>query len=159
MSVKILYLNGISNIPNASGEEKLAKANGKKTDNEGLPPSWYRDQGLRPPVSAEEDEPEYDEEGRVILDESDIEEVNVDVAIPLKMFGGCEDLTSGATLVYTTFGYVYTVEETTEEITSYVEYLSMTWWEHKKADFNMFLRRIKIKLGIIKIPAKRIETE
>lgn len=33
--MKILYLNGVTTVPNASGEEKIAKATGKKTGEDG----------------------------------------------------------------------------------------------------------------------------
>lgn len=139
--MKILYLTGISTVPNESGEEKIAKANGKKPeDNQGYSKEFFKEMGIKPPKDLE-DEPEYDEEGRVILRESDLEDVNVEIAIPLHLFGGSEDLVDGTTLVYTTYNYVFTVEETTDEITSYIHYLSQTWWQKTKASIKMYFRK------------------
>lgn len=97
--------------------------------------------GLNPPKDLEDD-PEIDENGNILLQDSDIDTVFVDVSIPLHLFGGSEDLTDGTTLCYTTYGYQFTVEESTEEITSYVEYLSMSWWEHFRLDTKILFENI-----------------
>lgn len=137
----MLYLTGVTTIPNEAGEEKIARANGKKTDdNQGYSKEFFREMGIRPPKELEDD-PEYDEDGRVILTESDLEDVNVEVAIPLHLFGGAEDLVNGTTLVYTSYGYSFCVEETTDEITSYIHYLSQSWWEKTKASIKMYFRK------------------
>lgn len=139
--MKILYLTGISTVPSEAGEEKIARANGQTKEQGGMSKSWYLENNLRPPDDVE-DEIETDELGRVILKESDLEEVNVDIAIPLHLFAGCEDLVDGTTLVYTTYGYQFTVEETVDEITSYVNYLSMSWWDNFKVNTRIFFNNL-----------------
>lgn len=138
---KILYLNGITSVPNASGEKKIekAKSSGRKNDINGYSKEFWDDLGIVP-IDSECEEVERDEFGNIVLEESDIEQVYVDVAIPMHLFGGCEDTTDGVTICYTTWGYQFTVAESTEEITSYIEYLNSSWFEKKKAAFIIFWR-------------------
>jgi hypothetical protein len=47
----------------------------------------------------------------------------------------------GTTRVYTKSGIVYNVAEDVFEIDSYIELLSMSWWEKLKLSFLAFWRR------------------
>lgn len=145
--MKILYLNSLGSILNESGEQKVEKANAKKPkkDSNGeMPLSFYREHSLRPPKDLEDEDEEFEwnEDGMLILEPEDTTEVNLDVSIPLHLFGGCEDLTNDTTVVYTTYGQDFIVTESSDEITSYVEYLSMSWFDKWKSGVFIFFRRI-----------------
>jgi hypothetical protein len=51
----------------------------------------------------------------------------------------------GTTRVYTKSGIVYNVAEDVFEIDSYIELLSMSWWEKLKLSFLAFWRKITNK--------------
>lgn len=64
----------------------------------------------------------------------------------------------GLTTVFLNDDLTITVIETADEIDSFINYIEMTAWDHFKSNFQFFIRRMKIKLGIIKIPVKILET-
>ena len=139
MGMKTLYLTGITTQPNASGQSKIDRANGKKTDNEseGMPKSWYIENGLRPPADAEDDEIERDDYGSILLDPEDVDEVGIPISLPLKNYAGAEGCTDGTSIVYSSFGYQFSVFEDIEEINDYVNYLSSSWIERKLAGLRV----------------------
>lgn len=129
--MKLLYLTGIVKAPNDSGEEKLSKAKSKRKDGiDGMPRSWYIENSLKPPPEAD-DEVEFDEDGNVILEENDLDDVGVDVNIPVKVYGGVEDDLDFGSTVYTTYGVAFRVLETATEIESYIEYSNYSWLRKK----------------------------
>ena len=118
MSIKILHLTGITSQPNERGQAKIDKANGKKTgdiDEDEKPKSWYENLGVKPPPDAKDDEVEIDDFGQVLLDPEDVDEVGIPISLPLKHFAGVEGCTDGTSIVYTSFGYQFSVFEDTEE--------------------------------------------
>lgn len=136
--MKLLYLNCIISIPNEAGEEKIEKANSKEEYT-----IDYNSLGLRPPKG----EVEYDEEGRVILEDEDLEEVTVPLTIPIENLGSWVASVDGGTVVYTKSNVMYTVIEEIWEIDSYLELIQMSWLEKLKLSFLAFFCR-KEKLEI-----------
>lgn len=118
--MKILYLNGILTIPNEVGEDKISQAReDRKSNNK---PNWA-ELGLNAP----KDELQYDEEGRVLLDEEDLEDVYTSVNIILSSYAGAEDSLDGGCTVHTKHRLSYRVAETADEVASYVEMLDMNY--------------------------------
>ena len=116
--MKQLYLTGIAEVPNEAGFEKLEnhfKPIGNK-------PNW-ESMGLTPPKG----EAALNEEGKVFLEDDEVEEVFLDVVIPLKYFGGAVDCVDYGCMVYTTYGTFARVVETAEEVSNYAQMLSLNW--------------------------------
>lgn len=147
MKTKYIYLNALVTIPNENGEEKIEKANSKKPiqDNITPPKSWFLEQNLIPPDDAE-DTP-VDEDGMVILDKDDLEEVTVPLTIPIENMGSWVTSVDGGTVIYTKSNVMYTVVEDIFEIDTYLEIIQMSWLEKLKLSFLAFFRR-KQKLEI-----------
>ncbi len=138
--MKTLHLTGITQVPNAKGQSKIDRANGKKTDNEneGMPKSWYLENNLRPPDGIDDDEIERDDYGAVLLDPEDVEEVGIPISLPLKNYAGAEGCTDGTSIVYTSFGYQFSVFEDVDEIDDYVTYLTSSWYIIKWAEIKIW---------------------
>lgn len=137
--MKIIYLNAIVQLPTAEAEEKIQNATKKKDE----PQINYASLGIRPPKG----ELETDEDGNVILDESDFEEVPVPVSIPLDYLGSWVASVDEGSTVYTKSNLSYDVIENIWEIDAMVEYLSMSWIERQFLLFKSFFARIKWKLS------------
>lgn len=154
MGIKILHLTGITTVPNAKGQNKIDRANGKKTDSddEVMPKSWYKNMGITPPKNTG-DEIELDDFGQVLLDPEDVDEVGIDVSIPLHLYAGAEATTDDTSIVYTSYGFQFSVFESIEEVNDYVYYLHAPWyikrWTSLKINFenviNYFSRKKKLK--------------
>jgi len=133
--MKIIYLNAIVQLPTAEAEEKIQNATKKKDE----PQINYASLGIRPPKG----ELETDEDGNVILDESDFEEVPVPVSIPLDNLGSWVANVDEGSTVYTKSNLSYDVIENIWEIDAMVEYLSMSWIEKQFLLFKSFFARNK----------------
>ena len=135
--MKLIYLNAIITTPNENGLEKIEKS--KEKDNSEIN---YHSLGIRPPKG----DVERDEDGNIILDEEDFEDVTVPVTIPIKnLVSWVADL-DGGTRVYTKNGVAYDVIEEFSEIDAYIELLSMSFLNKQLAFFQSFLRQIKNKI-------------
>lgn len=144
--MKILNLTAIHTVPNEDGQALINRAtqtDNKDKDPNSLPKSWYRDQGLRPPDDAEDDEPEIDEDGMIQLKEEHLEDIALDLSIPLNNIDSYVEYANGGTLIYTKNGTQYHVVEETFEIDSYIEWITMSWFEKRKALFLRFFRQLK----------------
>ena len=136
MKHTILYLTGLAEQPNKEGQEKLKNANDDK-----LPQINYESLGIRAPKG----EVERDEYGSVILDDEDFEYVETECTISLNSYLGCVDDLEFGSRVYTTSGVAFRILETCEEVTSYIEFVQMNWFERNFSVFKSFLREIVTK--------------
>jgi hypothetical protein len=143
--MKFIYLNAIVSVPNEVGEEKIEKAYTKKPiqDSSTPPRSWFLEQNLIPPDDAEEIE--TDEDGRVVLEEDDVDYITVPLTMPIDNLGSWVSSTDGGTHLYTKSNMMYTVAEEVWEIDTYLEYINMSWWEKLKLSFLAFWRKITNK--------------
>ena len=107
-------------IPNEAGEEKLEKGSKKEPD-----AINYASLGILPPKG----EVEYDEEGRIILDDEDLEEITVPLTIPLNNLGSYYGDVEGGSFFSTKDGSIYSVIEEVHEIDAYLEVIEMSWLE------------------------------
>ena len=137
--MKIIYLNAIVQLPTAEAEEKIQNATKKKDE----PQINYASLGIRPPKG----EIETDEDGNVILDEDDFEEVPVPVSIPLDNLGSWVANVNGGSTIYTKSNLSYDVIEDVWDIDTMVEYLSMSWIEKQFLLFKSFFAELKWKLS------------
>jgi hypothetical protein len=129
--MKLVFLTAIITTPNEAGEEKIEKA--KKVRNE-EPRINYESLGIKPPKG----EIELNEDGEVILEDEDFEEVGVPVSIPLDSISSYVALLKGGSLVYIKNNVSYTVEEEVWMIDSYIEAVSMSWIEKQWYSFLAF---------------------
>lgn len=155
MKRKRLLLTGFGEVLKESAEKRLEnQENSLPRCDAGHTREFYED--LNVPENKFPKELLEREKASVVEDD-DFEEVYTEIMVYLddiKLAVTDRDLTT----VFLNDDLTITVTETVDEIDSYIDYLEMTSWDRFKADFNIFLRRMKIKLGLIKIPAKRVET-
>jgi|TARA_R110000782_G_scaffold267770_1_gene363500 hypothetical protein len=129
--MKLIYLSAIVTTPNKNGLEKLeqAKEQGEHQIN-------YSSLGIRPPKG----DVERDEDGNILLDEEDFEEITVPVTIPIKNLVSWVADVDGGTRVYTSNGVAYDVEEEYWQIDAFIETITMS-----KLKFNYLLLKSLIK--------------
>lgn len=144
--MKIIYLNALVTLPTAEAEEKIQNANKAKD----APQINYASLGIRPPAG----DLEYDEDGNVILDESDLEEVPVPVSIPLDNIGSWVSSVDGGSRVYLKSNLAYDVTEEVWEIDAMIEYINMSWVERQFLLFKSFFARRKQKQKLQEILAR-----
>lgn len=143
MKIKYLYLNAIATQPNENGHKKIEKAIEKDE-----PKIDYNSLGIRPPKG----DIEYDEDGRVILDDNDIEEVEIPLTIPVENLDSWLANVEGGTRIYTKYGTAYDVVEEMWEIDAVLEVMNLSWFEKIKLSFLAFFCRNKNKQEIIFTP-------
>ncbi|WP_396180291.1 hypothetical protein [Flavobacterium sp.] len=158
MKIKTILLNALITVPSEEGQKKIDDALEKEIlgtfgvfkDEHGHTREFYEDVAGKVPKHFEEEEREFyknnssskiDEDGNIFLQESEIEELTVPMFIPLDNIDSFVATLDGTTRVYTKSGIVYNVAEDVFEIDSYIELLSMSWWEKLKLSFQSFLRR------------------
>lgn len=136
MKNKYIYLNALVTVPSLLGEEKIEKATQKdeyKINYESL--------GIRPPKG----EAKYDEEGRVILEDDDLEDITVPLTIPTNNLDSWVSSVDGGTVVYTKSRIQYTVVEEIWEIDAFLEMVEMSWIERNWLLFVNFFAEKQIK--------------
>lgn len=156
MKRKRLLLTGFGEILKESAEKRLeGQENSVPRCDAGHTREFYMDLDV-----PEERIPQElkDREKASVVEDEDFEEIYTEIMVYI------DDIKlavtdRGLTTVFLNDDLTITVTETADEIDSFIDYVEMTTWDRFKADFNIFLHRMKIKLGIIKIPAKRIEIE
>jgi len=159
MKRKRLFLTGFGEILKESAEKRLEnQENAVPRCDAGHTREFYEDLNVgedRIPQELKDREKAFE------VEDEDFEEIYTEIMVYL------DDIKlavtdRGLTTVFLNDDLTITVTETVDEIDSYIDYLEMTRFDHIKADFNYFIRRIKIKLGIIKIKnfaEKEINTE
>jgi hypothetical protein len=111
---KCIFLTGVSTIANEKGLKKIEDLKNGDSE-EGLPKSWYTDQGLKPPKGAREEG--IDEDGFVELEEDEVEHVHTDIILERSDFSSAEDgVNEELTTVITKSAVIYKVLEDTNYI-------------------------------------------
>lgn len=163
MRIKTILLNTIVTIPSEEGQKKIDDALERESssiqkvfrDDYGRSREDYEEMNLRLPRYFDEEEKEFyknntgseiDEDGNILLQESELEELTVPTFIPLDNIDSFVATLEGTTRIYTKNGIAYDVVEDVFEIDSYIELLSMNWFDKQLVFFQSFLRRIKNKL-------------
>lgn len=163
MKIKTILLNTIITVPSEEGQKKIDEALERDIsgahqvfrDEHGHTREFYEDVAGKVPKHFEQEEKEFyknspgskiDEEGNIFLQESELEELTVPVFIPLDNIASFVATIEGTTRVYTKDNIAYDVVEDVFEIDSYIELLSMSWFDKQLAFFQSFLRRIKNKI-------------
>lgn len=152
MKRKRLLLTGFGEILKESAEKRLEnQENSVPRCDAGHTREFYED--LNVPENKFPKELLEREKASVVEDD-DFEEIYTEIMVYL------DDIKlavtdRGLTTVFLNDDLTITVTETVDEIDNYIDWLEMTKWDKFKTDFNIFIRRIKIKLGIIKIPRQK----
>jgi hypothetical protein len=162
MKIKTILLNTIVTVPSEEGQKKIDEALERENlgitqvfrDEHGHTREFYEDVAGKVPKHFEQEEKEFyennagseiDIDGNILLQDSELEELTVPTFIPLDNIDSFVATLDGTTRVYTKSGIVYNVAEDVFEIDSYIELLSMSWWEKLKLSFLAFWRKITNK--------------
>jgi len=136
--MKLLYLTSVLALPNEKGELKIKEA----TEDEGTSID-YESLGIRAPKG----KPTIDENGNISLLEDEIEYAGVGATLSLDAFSSCVNNEKFGSVIYTKDGGELWVHETVEEVSDYIEYLSLNtfekWWISFKIRFSNFFSRKK----------------
>lgn len=134
--MKLLYLTSVLAVPNELGEQKIKEAteeDGGHIDYESL--------GIRAPKG----KPTMDEDGNIRLLEHEVEYTGMGCILNLEEFSTAVDNEKLGSIVYTKDGSELWIFEDTEELSEYIEYLSLNsfekWWIGFKISFSSFFRR------------------
>jgi len=163
MKLKTILLNTIVTIPSEEGQKKIDDALERESsgiqkvfrDDYGRSREDYDEMNLRLPRYFDEEEKEFyknnagseiDEDGNILLQESELEELTVPTFIPLDNIDSFVATLEGTTRIYTKNGIAYDVVEDVFEIDSYIDLLNMSWFDKQLAFFQSFLRQIKNKI-------------
>lgn len=139
--MKLLYLTSILTLPNELGEQKIKEA----TDiDEGY--IDYESLGIRAPKG----KPTIDEDGNIRLLEHEIEYAGIEAILNLEEFSSCVNNDKLGSVVYTRDGGELWVFQDVEEISDYIEYLSLNsfqkaWIGFKISVLSLFRRKNKIQ--------------
>jgi len=131
--MKIINLTAITTVPNEAGEKEIQEA--LSVDEQEID---YDALGLKPPKGNK-----IDEDGNIRLKEEHLQDIALDLSIPLENIDSYVEATDGGTLIYTKSNIQYHVAEETFEIDAYIKYIEMNWFEKGIAVFKSFLRQIK----------------
>ncbi len=165
MRLKTILLNTLITIPSEEGQKRIDEALEKDIsgvrdvfrDDHGRSREDYEEMNIKIPKYFDDDEKEFyknnpsseiDNNGNILLQESEIEELTVPVFIPIDNIDSFVATLEGTTRIYTKNGIAYDVVEDVFEIDSYIDLLNMSWIEKQLAFFQSFLRRIKNKKEI-----------
>lgn len=129
-------------LPNEKGELKIKEAT--EVDSGYID---YESLGIRAPKG----KPSIDSDGNIHLLEDEIDYAGVDCILNLDEFSSCVDNEKLGSVIYTKDGGELWVHNTVEEISEYIEYLSLNSFERawiglKISVSNFFRRKNKIKI-------------
>ena len=134
--MKLLYLTSVLTLPNAKGELKIKEA----TDEDGVHID-FEALGIKAPKG----KPAIDSEGNIHLMEDEIEYAGVEAILNLDEFSTAVDNEKLGSIVYTKDGSELWVFEEVEELSEYIEFLSLNSFEKAwiglKIAFSNFFRR------------------
>lgn len=138
--MKLLYLMSVLTLPNEKGELKIKEAT---EEDEGH--IDYESLGIRAPKG----KPKIDEFGNINLMEDEIDYAGVDCILNLSEFSSCVDNEKLGSVIYTKDGGELWVHNTVEDISEYIEYLSLNSFERawiglKISVLSLFRRKNKI---------------
>ena len=160
MKIKTILLNTIVTIPSEECQKKIDDALERESsgiqkvfrDDYGRSREDYEEMNLRLPRYFDEEEKEFyknnagseiDEDGNILLQESELEELTVPTFIPLDNIDSFVATLEGTTRIYTKNGIAYDVVEDVFEIDSYIDLLNMSWFDKQLAFFQSFFRRCR----------------
>ena len=157
--MKLMYLTSVLTLPIEKGEQKIKEA----TEEDGGHID-YESMGIRAPKG----KPIIDENGHISLLEDEIEYAGVSAVLNIDEFSSCVDNEKIGSVIYTKDGGELWVHETVEEVSDYVEYLTLSdfskWWIGFKISVksfrfsNLFRRKRKISLEeILSRPENQID--
>lgn len=140
---KCIFLTGVSTVANEKGLKKIEELKNGDSE-EGLPRSWYTDQGLRPPKDAIEEG--IDEDGFVELAEDEVEYVHTDIILERSDFSSAEDgVNEELTTVITKSAVIYKVLEDTNDIFEQLYILDSNIFERIWDDIKWRVKRFNNK--------------
>lgn len=139
--MKLLYLTSVLTLPNEKGELKIKEA----TEDDGVHID-FESMGIRAPKG----KPIIDSEGNIALMEDEIDYAGVDCILNLDEFSSCVDNEKLGSVIYTKDGGELWVHNTVEDISEYIEYLSLgsferAWIGFKFSVSNLFRGKNKIQ--------------
>jgi len=172
MKIKTILLNAIVTVPSEEGQKKIDEALERENlgvtqvfrDEHGHTREFYEDVAGKVPKHFEQEEKEFyknnqcseiDIDGNILLKEFELEELTVPTFIPLDNIDSFVATLEGTTRIYTKNGIAYDVVEDVFEIDSYIELLSMNWFDKQIAFFQSFLRRCRNYVLKNKITGKK----
>ena len=134
--MKLLYLTSVLAIPNELGEQKIKEAT--EVDSSYID---YESLGIRAPKG----KPSIDSEGNIHLLEDEVEYTGMGCILNLDEFSTAVDNEKLGSIVYTKDGSELWIFEDTEELSEYIEYISLSSFEKAwiglKIAFSNFFRR------------------
>lgn len=134
--MKLLYLTSVLAVPNELGEQKIKEA----TEDDGGHID-YESLGIRAPKG----KASIDENGNIALLEHEVEYTGVSAILNLDEFSSCVDNEKLGSVVYTKDGGELWVFQDVEEISDYIEYISLSSFERAwiglKITVSNFFRR------------------
>lgn len=124
--MKLLFLSSIITVPNDKGEKRIKKVLSKSEEGDfTLSKEWYTEQGLKPPLDAEE---EINEDGTLLLKEDEFKYDFVDCIVRLEDFSSCIDNEKMGSVLYLRDGSELWVNESSEEIFGYITIITRPWY-------------------------------
>lgn len=142
---KILYLTSVNLVPSEKGNKKIDSVVKKpnKNSDDTLPKSWFIENNLKPPPDAE-DYADIDNEGRVILDDEDLEYQFYDYLVDYSEILEIQDtLEFGSIITLKNSLREIHVEESVEEIYGYIYTITLPWFDKFKNSISQFFARKK----------------
>lgn len=137
---KCIFLTGVSTIANEKGLKKIEDLKNGDSE-EGLPKSWYTDQGLKPPKDAREEG--IDDEGFVELSDDEVEHVHTDIILERSDFSSAEDgVNEELTTVITKSAVIYKVLEDTNYIFEQLYILDSNFFERMWDEIKWRVKRL-----------------
>ena len=134
--MKLLYLTSVLAIPNELGEQKIKEAT--EVDSSYID---YESLGIRAPKG----KPSLDSDGNIHLLEHEVEYTGMECILNLDEFSTAVDNEKLGSIVYTKDGSELWVYEEVEELSEYIEFLSLSSFEKAwiglKIAFSNFFRR------------------
>ena len=140
--MKLLYLTSVLAVPNELGEQKIKEA----TEDDGGHIN-YESLGIRAPKG----KPSIDENGNIALLEHEVEYTGMGCILNIEEFSTAVDNEKLGSIIYTKDGSELWVFEDTEELSDYINYLSLSsfekaWIGFKISVSNFFRRKPKVDL-------------
>lgn len=147
--MKLLYLTSVLTLPNAKGELKIKEA----TEDDEVHID-FESMGIRAPKG----KPVVDEDGNIRLLEDEIDYIGVSAILNLSEFSSAVANEKLGSVVYMKDGSELWIYETVEEVSDYIEFLSLNrferWWISFKISVSNFFRR-KHKVDLAEILSRK----
>lgn len=126
--MKLLYLTSVLAVPNELGEQKIKEA----TEDDGIHID-FESMGIRAPKG----KPTVDEDGNIRLLEHEVEYTGMGCILNLDEFSTAVDNEKLGSIVYTKDGSELWIFEDTEQLSDYIEYISLNSFEKAWIGFKI----------------------